>query len=304
MTVGIFGGTGFIGRHLAAHLAARGVDDVRVFGGPKTRANRPGVIAIDIEKPSTYREELASLRVLVLLVSQSTPTRLESTPVMEIEENLLPHARLLELIERSDVRHVVYLSSGGTVYGLQGPEPIDEDHPTVPRSYYGLGKLLIEKTLAAGLARMGRSLTILRPSNPVGAFQELGPVGFVSRAVAAAIGGAPLEIWGDGSVVRDYFAVADLCEAIALSIFAEAAQGQVFNVSSGVGRSVSQVIAEVSAILSRPIATRFGGARPSDVPVNVLSPLRIRHLLGWQATTSFEEIVRGLASHGAGRTDR
>jgi UDP-glucose 4-epimerase len=255
--------------------------ELTVFGSTKPGGNRGDFIPIDIEKPSTYRDALASLDVLVLLVSQSAPTRLESTPVTEIEEDLLPHARLLELVEKSDLSHVVvYLSSGGTAYGWQGPEPIDKEHPTFPRSYYGLGKLLIEKTLISGLSRSGRTLTILRPSNPVGPFQELAPIGFVSHAVAAALSGNALEVWGNGSVVRDYFAVSDLYTDIEHSIFDGAARDQLFHVSSGIGRSVNQVIAEVSSILGRRLDLRYSA-----------------EVLGWRAKKTFEQIVVELESH-------
>jgi UDP-glucose 4-epimerase len=295
--LGIFGG-GFIGQHLIEELDARGLP-YRQFS---RTAAKPGCQVIDFERPDTYAHELASLKTVVLLISQSSPATFLAHPDAEVEHNVLAYSRFFRAIETSGVKHVVYLSSGGTVYGATKEQsPLGETHQLEPTSYYGCAKVMIEALVRTSCLVQGRTYTILRPANPVGTHQLVrNGVGVVAAAIRSLRTGIPFVVWGDGGVVRDYFDVRDLCEALIRIVTPDAGTNQIYNVSSGVGRSILEVLDQVSGIAGVTVKTQRYPARSIDVPVNVLSSRKIREHLGWQATTSFDSTIAHMLENFAG----
>jgi UDP-glucose 4-epimerase len=290
MTVAIFGATGFIGGHLVRRLEGNGVP-VLAFGH---RAVGDSEISIDFENPTSYSHMLSGTEAVVLLVTRSRPGTLSDRAEVEVTENILPHAKFVDVAISAGVKRVVFVSSGGTVYGRQPDRsPISEGHPLRPMSPYGAGKAMIEGLLSAFFRDSGVSLTTLRPTNPVGVGQRIGREGLVTSAVHAARTGGNLTIWGDGSVVRDYFHVSDLCDAIVLAL-GDAAAGKTFNVSSAVGTSINEVLDVVEAVSGRKVERTYLPGRETDVPTNVLSYDEINRALGWRPTMSLEQIVKSL----------
>lgn len=291
MTVAVFGASGFIGSHLIARLKSDQIEHV----GFSHRSTNLGAIQIDFENPSSYAHLLQGVDTAVLLVTQSRPGTFGDSAENEVVRNVLPYARFVEIASASGIRRVVYLSSGGAVYGTQRDRtPITEDHPTNPISPYGVGKLMIETMLRSFLHKAEIALTVLRPANPVGSRQQIGREGLVASAVYAAREGRILKVWGDGSVVRDYFPVADLADAIVRS-FSDRAAGNVYNVGSGVGASVNEVLDEIERITGSSVLREYSPGRHVDAPINVLSSDAIRRDLGWHPTADLRQIVEGLS---------
>ncbi|AZO09179.1 NAD-dependent epimerase/dehydratase family protein [Mesorhizobium sp. M3A.F.Ca.ET.080.04.2.1] len=292
MTVAVFGSTGFIGRHVIKILDASGIAHKRF--SHKVNLGDVSAIPIEFENPVSYRDHLTDVSAVVLLVSQSSPGSFANRAESEVVHNLLPYARFLEVVPSSSIRHIVFVSSGGTVYGQQTGLVINEDHPTRPISFYGAGKLMVETMLQTALAELSIPLTILRPSNPVGVDQDVGRVGFVKNAVHAAMTGSTLEVWGDGSAIRDYFQVEDLAKAIVLSINNVLAYNKVFNVGSGVGTSINEVVSLIERVSSRSIEISYRPSRYVDVRSNVLSYKLIADTLGWYPSRNLFEIIEEL----------
>ena len=290
MTVAVFGATGFIGRHLIDRLNADGIEYVAF----SHRSGGVDALQIDFENPSSYAHLLQGVETAVLLVTQSRPGTFADKAENEVVRNVLPYARFTEIAASSGIKRVVYLSSGGTVYGRQADRsPIGEDHPLHPISPYGIGKLMIETMLRPFLRQAGIALTVLRPANPVGGGQQVGREGLVASAVHAALEDITLKVWGDGSIVRDYFAVSDLADAIVRS-FSDRAADRIYNVGSGAGVSVNEVFDVVEATIGRRVRREYSPGRDVDVPVNVLSFAAIERDLGWRPQLTLEEIVQGL----------
>lgn len=292
MNIAVFGSTGFIGRHVVKLLDSRGVAHKRFCH--KVTLEDASAIPVEFENPVSYRDHLAGVSTVVLLVSQSSPGSFANRAESEVVHNLLPYARFLEVVPSSSIRHVVFVSSGGTVYGQQAGTMIDECHPTKPISFYGAGKLMVEIMLQTALNELNIPWTILRPSNPVGVDQGVGRVGFVKNAVHAAMTGSKLEIWGDGSIVRDYFHVEDLAEAITMSVNNALAHNKVFNVGTGVGTSINDVVSLVERVSSKSIDISYRPARYVDVRSNVLSCKLIADTLGWHPRRNLSDIVEEL----------
>lgn len=292
--IGIFGGSGFIGRNLIDHLVAQGAS-FKVFSRSAVPGFETCTVLIDFADPTTYRQHLRDLTSAVLLVSASGPGTFVNDMPSEVERNVLPYARFFETIESFHVNRIVYLSSGGTVYGVAETKLINEAHPTKPINHYGCAKLMIEGMIHATSARAPWTYTILRPSNPIGWYQTPGKgQGLVAQVVHCGLSGETMEVWGDGSTVRDYFDVRDLCQAVTLVLNSPDAYNSAFNVGSGKARSVLQVIDEVRQILGLDLSVKYKPARAADVDRNVLGSERLLSI-GWRPEWSFESGVRAVA---------
>ena len=132
--IGVFGARGFIGRHVCDRLAGSGrevlaLDRAEAIGRAEAH-EKVRFAAIDFTDPESYREHLAELDAAVLLVSASVPGTFADDMAGEVRENVLPHARFLHALSGTRVRHLVYLSSGGTVYGVpRNPDLVNGGPP-------------------------------------------------------------------------------------------------------------------------------------------------------------------------------
>lgn len=294
----VLGGAGFIGSHLAEALLQAG-HRVRIFDRPHLDRlpgflQRPEfeVFTGDFLNPRSLSPALEGSEIVFHLVSTTLPKTSNDNPMYDVESNVMGTLRLLELCRQQRVRKMVFASSGGTVYGVPRSVPIDESHPTDPTCSYGIHKLAIEKYLQLNHRLHGLDYCVVRPANLYGPRQRLDVAqGAVAVFLDRALRGQPIQLWGDGSVVRDYLYVGDAAEAL---VKAAAYQGEpkVFNLGSGVGTSLRQLIKEIEALLGRALAVEYAAARALDVPANVLdASLAARHL-GWTARTPLAEGLR------------
>ena len=138
------------------------------------------------------------------------------------------------------IRKFIFVSSGGTVYGIPQEVPIKESHPTEPICSYGISKLAIEKYMNLFHLLHGMEYCVLRLANPFGERQRVAAAqGAVTVFLDKALRNEEIEIWGDGSVVRDYFYVSDAVSAMTKALAYEGSSG-VFNIGSGVGQSLNR----------------------------------------------------------------
>jgi UDP-glucose 4-epimerase len=294
----VLGGAGFIGSHVAEALAHEG-HRVKLFDRPHVDrlplfARQQGfeIFTGDFLNPQALSPALRGSEVVFHLVSTTLPKTSNDNPVYDVETNVLGSLRLLALCREHAVRKVVFISSGGTVYGLPRSVPVGEDHPTEPISSYGIHKLAVEKYLHLAHRLHGLDYCILRPGNLYGPRQRLDTAqGVVAVFLDHALRGEPIQIWGDGSVVRDYVYVGDAVQAI---LKAARFQGEprIFNIGSGIGVSLNQLVAEIQNVLGRPMKVEYAEPRAVDVPVNVLDCARARRHLGWSASTPLDEGLR------------
>lgn len=246
----------------------------------------------DFLNPRALAPALEGAELVFHLVSTTLPKNSNDHPVYDVESNVLGSLRLLELCREQKVRRLVFVSSGGTVYGMPRTTPIAEDHPTDPISSYGIHKLMVEKYLALAHRLHGLDYRIVRPANLYGPRQRLDTAqGAVAVFLDQALRGEPIEIWGDGSVVRDYVYVADAVDAM-LKVAAFEGTPRVFNLGSGRGTSLNELVAEIEKLLGRRIKVQHSGARALDVPANVLDASLAERCLGWRASTPLGEGLR------------
>lgn len=291
----VIGGSGFIGSHVVDRLLEQGAR-VRVYDRAE-EAFRPTPAGIDFRQgdfddSASLAEALADIDVVFHLLSTSVPATSNLDPVADIRGNLIGTVRLLELMRQAGVRKIVYLSSGGTVYGPPQTDPIAESHPTLPICSYGVVKLAVEKYILMEQHLHGLEPVILRVSNPYGPRQGHGGVqGVIGTFLWRIAGGEPVEIWGDGSVVRDFIHVTDMARLCVQC--AESGLTGVFNAGSGTGASIREVVDVISAATKQDIQPNYKPGRGFDVPRAVLDISAIRERLEWHPEISLSEGIKG-----------
>jgi UDP-glucose 4-epimerase len=283
----VLGGSGFLGKHIVSKL----IEDnhqVTVFGRKADKIEIPGVktVSADFSDTLSLSESLIGVDKVVHLISTSVPSTSNKDPISDIQGNLVNTVKLLEMMKQSGLKDIVYFSSGGTVYGHPEAIPISESHANAPVCSYGVVKLAIEKYLHMYSDLYGFNTVILRPSNPFGPGQtHTGVQGFIGTCIAAALSDSSLTIWGDGSVKRDYVFAEDVAEA---TISALNYQGSdIFNISSGVGVSLNEIIELVQQETGKSITVNYQAKRDFDIPEIILNNEKARRVLNWQPSTSF-----------------
>lgn len=284
----LLGGGGFVGLNLAIKLLAHGFSVVIIDPNTGSVANNPylsGVPHYDL--PISNVAGILSIiddkaiDCVVNLASSLLPSSSLEHFVNDMQAVVLPSIQMLDAIAHRDIRYV-FFSSGGTVYGNSPASPLDENFPCEPINYYGQSKKTLEDYIVFVHRNSGLEYLIVRPSNPYGRYQNPEKKqGFVTVALHNAINNRPMEIWGDGSVVRDYIYIDDLTEAVCL-LLKNGVVNQTFNVGSGLGYSIKEVLTILSDIVHRPIQSRFLPPRKVDVASIILGVAKIKSVIDFQ----------------------
>jgi UDP-glucose 4-epimerase len=295
MKIAILGGGGFIGSAVTDRLLRDG-HAIRILERPRIEPYRVFTGNEDVEWcagdfSSVHDVERAidGVDMVVHLISTTLPRNSNEDMVYDVQTNLVATLQLLGSMVTRGVPKIVFISSGGTVYGDPKYLPIDENHPTEPRVSYGITKLAIEKYLLLHQELHGLKATILRVANPFGRRQRVSTAqGAVAAFFSKAMNAEPVEVWGDGSVVRDYIHVSDVAEAFALAVRYDGDRS-VFNISTGVGTSLNELIDLVEHAVGRAVVRVYRPSRRFDVPVNILDNSLARRELGWERRVTLEE---------------
>lgn len=294
----ILGGGGFIGSAIADRLLAEGWG-VRVFDRPGIRPYRVFGPHEPLEWMEGNFQDRATLRValqgadaVVHLISTMLPRQSNDLPGEDVQSNVLGSLQLMQEMVAQGVRRIVFASSGGTVYGVPTHLPIREDHPTQPEVSYGICKLMIEKYLYLFSQLHGLQPVCLRIANPYGGRQRIDTAqGAVAVFLHRALHGEAIEIWGDGSVVRDYLHVDDVASATSAALHYEG-RHQVINIGAGCGLSLNGLLDEIESLLGAKVDRRYLPGRKFDVPASVLDISLAKAELGWAPHIELAEGLR------------
>ncbi|MEO5956377.1 MAG: NAD-dependent epimerase/dehydratase family protein [Nitrospiraceae bacterium] len=290
----IVGGGGFLGSHLALGLLAQG-HAVRILDRPNLHRfdGVQGSDSVewyegDFVNHDDVSRSLSGCDIVFHLAWTTLPKSSNDNPTYDVETNVVGTLHLLELACQEHVRKVIFVSSGGTVYGIPKEIPITESHATDPVCAYGISKLVIEKYLNLYHELHGLDYRILRLANPFGERQRpTGAQGAVSVFLHKALRNETIEIWGDGTIIRDYVYIGDVVDAF-LKVASYNGGHRVLNIGSGEGKSLKDVIKAIESLLGRKVLYTLLPGRKFDVPVNILDSSRACTALGWQPKTSFD----------------
>jgi UDP-glucose 4-epimerase len=291
----VLGGGGFLGSHVCEALLKEGCH-VRIF--EKEWVNKENVrhflsqvewVEGDFTNQKHLREIVKSMDYVIHCVGTTLPMSSNENPVYDISSNLIPTLYLLEALRNSDIKRIVFFSSGGTIYGSSESRPILEEHQTNPLCSYGIQKLAIEKYLRLYLYLYGLDYAILRVSNAYGERQRPHhSQGVVAVFLYKALKKEEIEVWGDGSVVRDYVYVSDVADAV-VALLKYSGKHKLFNISSGVGLSVRDLIEKIEIVTGFRAKVSFTQGRAFDVSANVLDNSLAKKELLWNPRIGFED---------------
>ncbi|MGD0529597.1 MAG: UDP-glucose 4-epimerase GalE [Polyangiaceae bacterium] len=314
MRVLVTGGAGYIGSHMALVLLRAGHEVVVLDDLSSGHRDAVPSGAVFVEASVANRARVVELlrvhRVEAILHFAARIQVGESVidPRRYYEGNVAASIALLESALDVGVKHFV-LSSTAAVYGDPVRVPIDEEHPTIPVNPYGDTKLAIERMLGAYGRAYGLQWAAMRYFNAAGSDVDAGlderhdpETHLVPIVVDAALGRREaVTVFGrdydtpDGTCVRDYIHVLDLCDAhlAALEHLAAGRESGAFNLGTGDGHSVAEVIDVVRRVSGREVRVMQGPRRAGDPPRLVASPERAARVLGWRAKRrGLEDIVR------------
>ncbi len=287
----VLGGGGFVGTNLCRRLTRAGVQVVafgRSSGFPDALRGCRWVSG-DFFNTDDLAAVLENAEYVVHAISTVTPAKSNELPIKDVEENLIGSLRLIHLCIAKGVKRLIVLSSGGTVYGPDVAVPTQEDATNHPLCSYGVVKLAVEKYLAIYRHQGLLDSVVLRVANPYGPYQQPKGQGVIAATVQKILLSQPAEIWGDGTVTRDYIYIDDVVDAImAAARLDDDSAPRLYNIGSGIGRTINEVIDSLCKIHG-PIEVLRQPGRTLDVPVSVLSIHRAQQFLGWTPRTDWQE---------------
>jgi UDP-glucose 4-epimerase len=292
----ITGGNGFIGTHLVDLLLENG-HEVRVLDRYPSRFREalPNVeyLVGDLGNHGEMENAVKDVDWVFHLAYTTLPQTSNDDPVYDIRSNVVDTVQLLTECSKAKVKKVIFISSGGTVYGIPQTTPIKENHPNEPICSYGITKLTIEKYLNLFHEIHGLEYVVARLSNPYGELQNPNAKqGAIGVFLGHAARGETITIWGDGEVVRDYLYIRDTVEALLAAALYQPENKKsprVFNISSGIGRSLNDLIAAIKQVAGPEVKVEYTPARAVDVPANVLDNALARQHLDWEPQVGLTE---------------
>jgi UDP-glucose 4-epimerase len=226
------------------------------------------------------------------MLSTTSPATADADPALDVRTNLIQSISLLQAAVDAKVKTVYFASTGGAIYGPQGHSTYSENDQTLPISPYGVGKLAIERYLEYFRRTHGLEYVVFRISNPYGPRQRPETQqGLIPIALRRVMAGLPVVRLGDGGMVRDYVYVGDVVSAISPVVDASPCY-RVYNVGSGVGQSVNEVLDHLREVIGRDFDVEEQPAPASFVDRVVLDTSRFRFEFGEIAKTSLSDGIR------------
>jgi UDP-glucose 4-epimerase len=293
----VTGGAGFIGSHVVDGFVADG-HEVAVFdnlsSGRREFVNpQARFVEGDLTDPAAVEACVASFRPEVVdhHAAQIDVRKSVQDPVHDARTNVLGTLSLLQSATRHGVRKFVYASTGGAIYGEARYLPADEDHPINPEAPYGASKHAVEHYLYLWRLLFGLDYTVLRYPNVYGPRQNPhGEAGVNAIFIGLMLAGKRPHIFGTGEQVRDYLYVGDVVAGNRLAL--ERGSGEVLNLGTGAGTSVSDLVRLLNGILGTQLDPIHEAPRPGEIQRITLDARRAGRSLGWAPSVAIEDGLR------------
>lgn len=294
------GGAGFIGSNLIRTLIGR-KDDIKVYVLEPTFANISRLDGMEVQVfRGTLQDidfvqsiiEANHIDTIVHLVATIIPGSTFEDYKREYQQVIFPTIELMQYCAQKDIKFV-YFSSGGTVYGNRTDmTPFKETDPMAPISYYGWSKQMMENSILYVHRTAGLKYLIVRPSNPYGHGQNIhAKQGLIAVALGKILAEEPIVVWGDGSNVRDYIYIDDLCEVLC-QLLEKGVCNTTLNIGSGVGASINDIIQVLRDVVSEEVQVEYQPARKVDVSHMILDTTHLKQYVNVEFTSLVEGVTR------------
>ena len=299
----LLGAAGFIGTNLVIVLSKNKENKITVVDKNRTffesvdnmKLSNVDFIESELTMDTDFNSLLENQDVVYHLISTTVPTTSNQHIAEELKANVVLSANLFEACVEQGVQKVVFISSGGTVYGKEASCPLSEETPTNPISSYGIQKVTIEKLLYLYNYMYGLDYRIIRLANPYGPYQRPnGVLGAVTTFTYKALKAEEIQVYGDGSVVRDFIFIDDAVRAI-INIVNGENKYRTFNLGCGYGTSIKNVLSTIEKALNINMNIVYKPGRTVDVPINYLDISRYEKCYGRLNPISLEDGVKRTA---------
>lgn len=298
----IIGGNGFIGSNLARHLSDNGYNVTSFdIAQPPRPDPRVKYIMGDFFDDNVLSAAIKGRDVIFHALSTINPGNSNQKYMMGYGRDFIQTVKLFDMLKDTDTK-LVFLSSGGTVYGIKEVMPISEDAVTRPINHYGTVKLCIESALRVFDVQAKSKMMIARIANPYGPGQDYSKgVGFIDAVIKKTLAGETVEVWGDGEIVRDYIHIDDVCGML-VALAGYNGEETVFNLSSGEGTSQNRIL-EIVKNIDDKVNYEYKPARSVDVRQIVLDNTRIMSIYN-RKLENLEDGIRSVYDYHKGIRDR
>lgn len=278
----LIGGTGFIGSNVVKHLLSQNYN-ISIFELPNANVFIP-----DVKIYHGKMEQLDLIKKIIIedaidtvihLASSLIPSSSFDDYLNEFETIIKPTIELLPFLAINEIVFV-FLSSGGTVYGVNDTGVFSESDTKKPISYYGQSKLILEESIMFEHRKSGLLFFIFRPSNPYGIGQNIfGKQGFIAAAIGHILSKEKIVVWGDGTIVRDYIHIDDLSKGI-IGILERGSKNEIYNLGTGKGHSINEIVEVLQKSTKINLEIEYVEGRSVDVPIMVLDVQKIQNIIG------------------------
>lgn len=294
----MLGGFGFISTNILKYIDEHHADEYEVIVFDRITEHPKGVKCKCVKKvyAGDFSDETNMTRIfeenkinLVMHFLSSTVPATSSNAQYDVESNLISTLKLLGIMDKFGVKDIIYMSSGGAIYGDFLQKVHHEEDAVYPKSSYGVVKLAIEKYLLSYAELYGFHSLILRLSNPYGPYHYNNRQGIINIAIRKALVSEKVQIWGSGDGIKDYIYIEDVCSII-FRLIENGVETEVYNVAAGSTHSVNEIVEGIKRIVPE-CEWEYVNASLNDVQSFELDITKLRQKLGVIRFTSFEKAM-------------
>lgn len=291
----MLGGFGFISTNILKYIDENYAEEYEVIIFDRIMEHPKGVKFNCVKKvyAGDFSDETNLIQIfndneinIVMHFLSSTVPATSSNAQYDVESNLIATLKLLGIMDKFGVKDIVYMSSGGAIYGDYLMKVHNEEDAVYPKSSYGVVKLAIEKYLLSYSELYDFNTLILRLSNPYGPYHYNNKQGIINIAIRKALAGEKVQIWGSGDGIKDYIYIEDVCSII-FRLIENGVETEVYNVAAGSAHSVNEIVEGIKEFVPS-CEWEHVNALHSDVQSFELDITKLRQKLGVIKFTSFE----------------
>lgn len=297
-TILVLGGFGFIGTNLLKFIDENYIESYQVIVFDRILKHPHNIECKSVKK--VYAGDFSDETNLELIFKEnkidfvfhllsSTVPATSKNAQYDVESNLISTLKLLAIMDKYEVKDIIYLSSGGAIYGDYLQKVHNEEDAVYPKSSYGVVKLAIEKYLLSYAELYGFRTLILRLSNPYGPYHYNTKQGVINIAIRKALTNDKLQIWGSGDGVKDYIFISDVCDII-MRLVEKGVETNVYNVAASTALSVNEIVEAIKRKIPS-FQTEHFPASKADIQSFELDITKLRKKLGKYKMTPFDEAL-------------
>lgn len=291
-------GNGLIGKSLARKLLSENHNVVIASRSATEKIDGVNYVENSFEEITANSALFENADNVIQTICTSSPASSMQDIYKDAYENVLLNVKLMEMLRQHPVKKFIFLSSGGSVYGNEAVNDVDELHPTHPISAYGVAKINVEKYLYLYGYHFGLNYLVLRPSNVYGYIKNLKkPQGVISHIIECTLNNKLFKLWGSLENRKDYLYVDDLAEAVAVALRHEGNYTTaIYNLSNGTTSSLGEIITMVEKVTGKKInIVKQEGAKFDVSSIDVNGSL-FKKDFDWASRYDIESGIRKIIS--------